>query len=272
MPSPSTNSRAGFVIPTPQLKKRVIWSIEGPGKSGKTDLACAAPGDILYLPFDINYKDTVDKARARGKKIYEPEGGMYRRIFAQGIAPKEVGDVAKENYQRFLKDLHKGFKSGFRTIVIDTATEVWQTFVEMRYGKTSQIPMHLWGPLYFEFGNDLKMALDVKEGRDTNLLLLHQLKDEYVDSGQKDEKGNNKQKKSGAQVLDGCKKMEYFVQAFLRTRFDEETNQFFASFRVCTQNMKLCGQEFEIPDDGTGFQMLAMEAMPNVDPEMWEDS
>jgi hypothetical protein len=78
-------------------------------------------------------------------------------------------------------------------------------------------------------------------------------------------------RKTGAKIMDGCKKMEYFVQSYIVMRYDSEEEKFYATFRKCTTNSRMVGKEVEVLGDGQGFVSLALEVCPEIDPERWED-
>ena len=243
-------------------------SIEGPGKSGKTDLALEFPGPLLYLPFDVRWRDTLKKKIAAGKKIHLSEAQCFTSVF-EGLDKDKIQATATENWNAFSAALVAGAKSRkFRGFVIDTASEAFHTFTCASYGKTSQIPQHMWGPLYFAFCNALRTAVDGAPG--AHIILIHQVKDEYVDTGSVDKDGKKVSKKTGELIRDGCKKMEYFIDTVVRMRHAPGENQFFARFDACAPNMRLVGSEIEIPED-IGAMTLLSEMFPDADPAQWED-
>lgn len=249
-------------------KPRVCWSIEGEGGVGKTHLACQAPGPILFLPFDVRSMPVIYKHVQEGKVIHLPPGGPYRQVFSDPLNPGELQDTSKATWARFRNDLIDGAKAGFRTIVVDTASEAWHCYVLSRYGRDASIPQHMWGALYFAFSSELRLAYDGSP--ETNLLLIHQLKDEYRDTGMVDEKKKAVSVRTGERKRDGANKMDYLLGSEIRLRFDPPTQQFFALFKVCKTNTNMWGKEVELPWGAPSFQLLAMEAEPDVDPSVWE--
>lgn len=256
-------------------RPRTVCNLKGKGKSGKTQLALmCGGGSSLYLPFDIRWRDTYEKIIKLGREVRLPKGGAYVQTFATGL-PVEAKDARQEDikktskpvWERFIGDLTAGAAAGFRNITIDTATEAFATYVSSEYGKTSSIPQHMWNPMYFGFGNALRTA--VAGAPTTNIFLIHQLKDEYKDDGV-DAAGVKKSKKTGGLIMDGCKKMEYFIDTTILCDYDQAGGQFVGTVEVCSPNMALCGQTFALDAD-QGFMGLAAEMFGNdFDPADWE--
>jgi hypothetical protein len=259
--------------PSAKLVPRTVMSIEGPGKGGKSRLALNHEAETLYLPFDIRWREEYEKLLAEGRRIYLPKGGAYDQVFATGIpvdSKDKVQDdrksTSKPVWDRFLKDLKQGAADGFRWMVVDTASEAFATYLSAEYGKTSSIPQHMWGPMYFGFGNALRSA--IVGNPKCNLLLIHQLKDEYKDTPLPD--GSKASKKTGNLIADQCKKMEFFIDTTIRCNYDQEAKMFTAEIKICSPNMDLCGQVFQVEKDN-GFLGLAAEMFgARFDPADWE--
>jgi hypothetical protein len=88
----STPSIPGFTRMNSQPKPRLILSIEGLDKSGKSNLAFTAPGPLGYLEFDIGAEGVVEKFQD-DKVILAPKA--YETRFEGGAqktdADKEFG-------------------------------------------------------------------------------------------------------------------------------------------------------------------------------------
>jgi hypothetical protein len=257
-------------------KPRTVCSLKGKGKGGKTHLGLyCGGGPTLYLPFDIRWRDTYEQAIKDGRDIYLPKGGAYDQVFATGLpvdAKAEMQNARKSTskpvWDRFIRDLTQGAKDGFRNMVIDTTSEAFATYLSAEYGKTSSIPQHMWGPMYFGFGNALRLA--VAGAPSTNIFLIHQLKDEYEDTGKVDADGKKISKKTGRMVADQCKKMEFFIDTVIDCSYDQAAQMFVATFEICSPNMALCGQAFQVEKEN-GMMNLAAEMFgARFDPADWE--
>lgn len=243
-------SGTGFRPVSTEIRKRLIVSLQAPHKAGKTRWALTAPGPIAYINFDVGLEGVVEPFIAAGKEIMESQ----YRLTGRGAKGK-MGDVkneaAVEMWERFQRDYFFAMDSGrFRTLVIDTGTEAYELIRLARFGKLAQVEPHHYGPVKAEFEEVIRAGLD---STTTNLILLHKVKDEYIND-----------KKTGRKEFAGYSNMGFLVQVILelwRTN-DEESGLVFHSRVLDARHQSavdngLIGMEFDSVSGMSDFPTLA---------------
>ena len=256
---------AGFTkVKSGIRNKRLVVAVEGREKDGKTSFALSAPAPIAIFNLDTGLEGVVEKL-ADEKEIIQCEV-EYRDATNQNEWTK-MWEQIKKNY-------YAALKSNVRTLVMDTASEMWELVRLARFGKLTQVMPHHYGPVNTEF-RDLIRAI---YKTDKNLILLHKLKDEYIND-----------KKTGKFERAGFKDVAYQVQVNLRVwrkpDEDEEpkrrrgggvaltddiahTGNFGFTIIDCRQDASLAGVEMVEPLNT--FSMLAQQVYPETTDEDWE--
>jgi hypothetical protein len=164
-------SGAGFKITVPQVHRRAIISIEGLEKTGKSHLSLTAEGDITYLSLDIGMEGMVEKFLMQGKRIYTLELPSVVNLAVE-FDKGRVETAYAQLRTAYLTALKVG-----GTIIIDTATELWELLRLARFGKLAQVTPNQYGPVNLEYRDLIRRAFDVPN---VTLILLHKMKDEYI--------------------------------------------------------------------------------------------
>ncbi len=229
-----------------KLAPRIILSLCGLEKQGKTHFALTAPGPVGLFSTDIGEEGVVDKFTED------------KDIFIMDVARlgEESADKAPAEWDRFhtaYVSLLRG--SDVRTIVFDTATEIWELLRISRFGRLTQVMPYQYGPVNAEYRHLIREAYNY----DKNLILLHKMKSEYVDD-----------KRTGNYERAGFGDTGFLVQinAQIYRYTPEDGGDFVLWVKDCRQNPDIAGQEFE--GSMCSFPFLATMAMPNIDPEEWE--
>jgi hypothetical protein len=248
----------GFSRVASQPKPRLILSIEGLDKSGKSRLAFTAPGPLGYLEFDIGAEGVIEQFQDE-KVILAPKA--YETRFDEG---KQKTDATNE-YARFERD-YKNSIAGLRSTIIDTASETWELLRLARLGKLTQVLPVKYTEVNSEYRDLIRFAFE----NDSNLILLHKVKETWKNGA--DGKGT----KTGEFERAGFSETGYLVQMNVRCWREEMTDEMRAAgdlgFRCQILNSRhnasiageiLCNEQIT-------FQTLAMMAMPTVDISNWE--
>ncbi len=170
------------VITVPKL----LTSITGDPKSGKTHLAFTWPGPIKLYSFDIG----ADYVRTKFKDKEIDIHNFYLPIIDEDPPPPYAEPLWNEFQSMFKKDLEE---AKYQTLVIDTATALWailhQAITEEK-GRKRILEVEYFKP-------NLKMsALFARaRGSNVNLVTTQYLRDKYVD-----------EKNSGIREIDGWKR------------------------------------------------------------------
>jgi hypothetical protein len=256
-----TTPPTGFTVVRPDIKKRMICSVEGDWGTGKTDFALTAPGPIAFFKFDLNSDFTLAKY-AKTKKIYKREYEV--------IDPSEKNAKAKadEVVRTFTADYRAVIAcSEIRSIVWDTATEIWEQVRLAAFGKLAQVLPHH----YVEVNNSFRGLIREAYDSDTNLILVHRLKDEWTNYT--DAQGKEKSKKTGRKERAGFSDLGFAVQVMVQTLFSVEESDSPFSLKVlkCTQNPLLTERLYAQVGEfrANSFAVLAADIF-NTGLEEWQ--
>lgn len=252
---------AGFTRVNGNIKKRMIMSIEGDWGTGKTDLALTAPAPIAFFKWDLNCEFTLSQWATK-KVIYQKE--------------YDVVDPNDPNAQKKSEDLIRAFGADYaaalkardiRTVIWDTATEVWEQFRMAAFGKLSQVLPHHYPPV----NNSFRILLRAAYESDTNLILIHRLKDEWENTSDP-QTGREKGKKTGSKKRAGFNDLGFAVQVMVQTLFDPEDGQFSMKVLKCTQNPMITQHVYGQAGDlrMNSFPVLATDVFPGTSLEEWE--
>lgn len=235
----------GFKKVSVEVKPRLIASVSGLEKQGKTSFALSAPGPIMYFNFDFGQEGVIDKYSG-AKDIYEKE---YK------FTKLEAADRFLTLWTSFVTDFKAALQSKARTIVIDTATEAWELIRLARFGKLAQVLPHNYGPVNAEY-----MSI-IREGYtyDKNVILVHKLKKQYIDD-----------KFTGKYERAGFTNTGFLVQTNLEVYRDGLDGEFYLKVLDCRQNSALGGMEFGLSDYSNGFGFLAQLVFPESTEESWQ--
>jgi hypothetical protein len=217
----ATLNRSGFTQTMPVALRRAIISVEGLEKTGKTHFALTAEGDVSYISVDVGLEGMVNKFLAQGKRIYT-------------LDVPSVASLVMEFDQNKAQDVFAKLKLAYQaalnlggTIVIDTATEVWELLRLARFGKLANIMPNQYGPVNMEYRDLIRRAFDAPN---VTLILLHKMKEEYV--------GSNR---TGNYKRSGFSETGYLVQLVLECY--RMGNDFGVRVKECRHKASLTGLE-----------------------------
>lgn len=239
------------------IRRRIVVEVAAREKRGKTHLAATAPAPIAYLNFDIGDEGVLDKPEFLSKVIIPARFGRVPPL----LPPPQAMTYAQVIWDKFVKTYEAALVSTiFRTIIIDTATELWDTLRMARFGKYEQVPQHLYGFANREFSDMIRKAYD----HDKNLVLLTKMGKEY--------KGGEKTGKitdsywTGNWERKGFADLPYIVQVYGVSDYDPAHQEFQLKIVECRQRHQLAGDVLI----NTNFQQLAMSILPGTQMSDWE--
>lgn len=232
-------------------KRRLVMSVEGLTGTGKTEFALTAPGPIAFFKFDLNCDSTLAKWAGQ-KEIYE----IACRVPDPDIGKADVQKEAEAIVKQFTADYVVALANrAIRTVVWDTTSELYEVMSLATFGKISGNNKYSYGALYRAFHR----LVDAATESDTNLVMIHHLKDEYVND-----------QRTGKKRRDGYKKVDEACQLMVRTEFTG--NQFSLEVLKCTQNMALQGQIYKQAGElrMNSFPVLATDVFNGSSLEDWQ--
>ena len=238
--------KLGFTRATAKtgLKHRLILSVEGMEKQGKSHFGLTAPAPIGYFDFDTGSEGVVHKF-AGAKEIHIND---YRKL-GNSLDQAQFTIMWERFREQFLGVLAN---PNIRTVIPDTATEVWELLRMARFGKLTQVMPYHYGPVNAEYREMMRKVYD----SDKNLILLHKMKKRYRNDNW-----------DGGYERSGFTDTGYLVQVNAVIERDEE-GEFVLMVKDCRQNSAVAGMTFEGPM--CNFQFLAASIFPDPNPDDWE--
>lgn len=238
--------------PAPEVpQQRLIISVQGEEGTGKNHFAFTAPGPIAVQSIDVGTEGMVEKFVQAGKQIFVKH---YDKPLTMGnLKDPELIEKTCSEAEVFLEEWETDFDQlveSCRTIVWDTATELWALLRWARAGRMEQIPPLWYTNMNLEYSNMVQKAYRTN----TNLIMLHKVKDEWV--------GNES---TGNKVRAGNKESGYLVQVEFTTQKDGKSFEFFID--KCRANEELTHELLP----AMSFQELAMMVYPDSEPAGWEE-
>jgi hypothetical protein len=159
----------GFSDEYVQVPRRLVVSLSGKEKTGKTHFALTAPEPIFFINVDIGTEGVVNKFQDSGKKIY---------IYDLRVPKTAVKDVYVPMWENFKTLMHKVYSVKHGTVVIDTDTETYELARLAKFGKLSQImPQH-----YTEVNNEYREILRLAYDSPMNSVFIHKMKPKYINN------------------------------------------------------------------------------------------
>lgn len=214
----------GFSDLNTAVPRRLIASVYGQPKTGKTHFCLTAPGPIFFFNIDLGTEGVIEKHRDG------LDGGPPKQIFVCNIrVPK---GAAKDIYETMWAELKQKVETVYKlhngTVVIDTATEAYEVCRLSHFGKLTQVQPYHYGPVNNEWREFMRLAYDSP----MNTLLIHKVKPKYVNNVRTSE-----------YEVSGMGEIGYLVQCNLSTyREDaEDGTSFGLKIMDCRQNAKICG-------------------------------
>jgi len=262
-------TKAGFTPAQTKVRRRLIVSIEGDEKTGKNNFAFTAPDPIAVFSFDDGLEGVIEKF-ANGTAVVGGVAIPNKTILVKDVrvAPTLTGGSKSVNvsiadpafdykgtWETFVRDYHTLLAAKVRTIIWDTGTEVYELLRLFRFGKLSEVPANMWGPVKAEYRQLIRDAYDSH----TNLIILHRMKPVYLND-----------KRTGAMEISGFSDVGYAVQVNLKTFREDsaEGSDFSVKVLSCRQNGQLNGVLYE--GMMCTFPWLAVDVLEDSDLSEWE--
>jgi len=194
-----------------------ILSVQGEPKSGKTHFYSTAPGGIGVQSLDFGTEGIIEKFPDTYFDVREYNFAYDFTISKRGDEATDQADRIKADYwQPFNEHCTEFFGDpSIRTVVWDTASEVWEMLRLAHFGKLVQNPQMQYGVVNAEFKALLRMANTARK----NMILVHHVGKEYKTVT--DERGQEKSVETGNWKRLGNNKIETFVHSYIKTIYIE---------------------------------------------------
>jgi len=231
-----------------EARRRLIVSVEGRVKHGKTHFALTAPGPIYIQSLDEGLEGVVQKFQ-RQKEIHV---ATYPGVTVADLRTLGEGQIVERYgaiWDRFCADYDYALQHA-RSIVWDTGSESWELARLARLGKLGQIKPHHYTMVNMEYRELVRRA----EHSNANLILLHRLKKEWAND-----------KWTGNYERAGFGDIGSWVHVLARA--ERRDDGFHLVVTECRQNAELWG--VDLPQPLATFPQLAQLVFPDSKPEDW---
>jgi hypothetical protein len=263
---PTSISGTNFQDPDPEPIYRIVSSVEGDWKCGKTHLGLTQPSSekhgqegIGLIEFDMGDEGVVQKFSVKDVKVshYNAKIAAPDDMSGQAILDYRA-ECAEKVYLSFRKDWGYALNY-FRSLVVDTGNELWELMRMAAFGKIEQVKPHHYAPVNAEFRDLLREAFNSK----CNVMFLHSVKDQYLN-----DKRTGKKERAGFSGIEGVSQVNLIAY---RTPVDEREDGdlgFRVEVKNCRLNPALDGEVFEPPMNE--FPFIASMVFEGTGIEDWE--
>jgi hypothetical protein len=262
----------------PPTTKRLIISTEGLTASGKTRFALSAPKPLAFFTLDRGFEDATDEDFSMAN-IDDADYSMDAIRAADDAAVAKEANVIWTDFVRdWVRALGQGriLPSGkfepYRSVVVDTGTELYQLLRLARYGRVAKIPPISYPDLYSEFRRDIIKPVYRSA---CNVIFTHKLKPERRNKIGKKANGEPMEisELTGRNVLDGFPEFRgaehsYAAPITLGQRRDLTLpipDRYIIQVLKCAPNPELDGEEF----NGLDFTTFATLVHPQTNSDYW---
>ena len=239
---------------TAEPPTRLVMTVDGPAKEGKTNFALTAPGPIAIHDLDLGMEGVIEKFTE--KEIYPFRYEVPISTMLPGTEFTSIATAAQAVWKEFVLNFRDSLTK-MRTVVVDTGTEAWSLIRLARLGKLTQVLPIQYTATNAEFRQLTQLALSQTA---CNVIFTHKVKDVYKDD-----------KKTGEVERAGFTELEYDVQTVLKATRDytkKGVEQFQLEIQACRANLGASGTRF-VGDDCT-FAKVASTVYPNTTEDFWK--
>jgi hypothetical protein len=233
---------------------RLILTVDGLPKEGKTNFALTAPAPICIHNFDFGLSGVVEKFAEKELYQFVYQIPLTARLPGSGFA--SLVDPAARVWEEYVLQFRESLLQ-MRTVIVDTGSEAWNLCRLARLGKLTQVLPVQYTAVNAEFRQLTQLALCQSK---CNVIFTHKLKAEYKND-----------QKTGAFERAGFGEIEYDVETVLKASRDygkTGLEQFSIEVQSCRANLEASGKRF-VGADCT-FQKVAAAVYPGTTEESWK--
>jgi len=154
--------------------RRLIASVEGRDKTGKTNFALTAPPPIVFFNIDIGTEGVVGKFQEAGKQVF-----VYDVRVPKGASQ----NVYTTMWSDFKHRMGVAYTLGTGSVVVDTSSEGFELARLSHFGKLTQVMPHHYTEVNSEWRELMRLAYDSA----MNTIFVHKQKPKYVNNARTSE-------------------------------------------------------------------------------------
>ncbi len=188
----------GFSDERVDLPRRLVGSVYGKAKTGKTHFCLDAPDPILFFNIDLGTEGVIEKFQDGFN------GGSPKQIYKYDVrVPKDASkDVYETMWADFKARITTAYKLSHGTLVVDTATEAYELCRLAHFGKLTQILPHHYAVVNNDWREFMRLAYDST----LSTLFIHKVKPKYINNARTNE-----------YEISGMSEIPYLVQINIET-------------------------------------------------------
>ena len=210
---------SGWINTMGPAPSRIIASIEGTDKTGKSHLALTAPRPIMYIDLDVGTEGVIHKFQGEDLMVYQVK--QPERLGSSQELMGRYGEI----WTTVQDKINEALEVGEGTLIIDTFSEAYDICRLSHFGKMSQVQPHQYGVAYA----DLREVMRKVHQSKMSCILLHKMGSNF---------------NTGEPEMKGWNDIPHQVQVTLRTDREDTADGpvFLAEVRACRQNPNLMGK------------------------------
>lgn len=156
------------------INPNVTIVVAGDCGTGKTHFACTAPNPILFHSFDLGAEWLIERS------FKDSDITLKKYTLPLVNNPAQIVKGSQAVWEQFAKNFKAGIDEGYKTIVLDTNTALWELCRLAYQEDTGLVKI---APLkYVEPNARMRALFTQAQIAGVNLISVHHLKDIYVDN------------------------------------------------------------------------------------------
>lgn len=272
----------------------VVLSEVGFEGSGKSRLWLTAPKPIAAVSTDTNTETTARAYLEMGDDDdFDEDVLRFKQVNLPALAFDDRDDVKEEAAETweairdFLAPMVKNKSDRPRTVVFDTATDVFDMRVLGEFGKTDQIPPEVRRNMMGRCNTSYKGIIQAFKDRGVHVILVHRAKDKWVDKERRTQRGveETRERLTGPFDMEreAFKGTGFITSVEVNLAFDPNRDgklsaKYGMKIARCNQRPGIIGREYwgrEKLEDGSrihrvSFPFLMSQVFPRVPISEWE--
>lgn len=262
--------------------------------AGKTNFWLSAPKPIAAISTDTNTETTVRAVlKLDDDDDFDPDILRYKQVSMPAMAFNDRDDNKEEATEKweeirdFLRPMVEDKSERPRTLVFDTAVDVFDLRMLAVLGKLDQIPPEVRRNLMGQVNTSYKGIVQAFKDRGVNVILVHRAKEKWIDKEQRTQRGIEEVRSRLTGPFDmereGFKGTGFITGVEINLAFDPTRDgklsaKYGMQVTRCNQRPGLIGKEFwgrQKLEDGSrvhacSFPFLMSQVFPRTTIDDWQ--
>ena len=167
----------GFTRPEAELPRRLVISLSGLEKTGKTHLALTAEGTKVVFNLDWGLEGVAQKF----EDVFMFNLDIDKPTYFQEQSDRAIQEAWNDSLSDTINRLEAAYRAEPGAIVIDTMTEFYLLERLARFGKVDQVSPQRYNTVNADMRAVVKMAYDARE---TTTIYINRMDEKYNKPGE----------------------------------------------------------------------------------------